>query len=201
MCHFFFYFIFFSQIFYLLNSSVPRGAVWSGSTLFSIPSASSMEKPCWSKFRMIRIFWVSEFLGVLRYMDNSLMHCIGIELLIMMSILKHKKFNVSLFLLFYLFLSNLPNSIVPRGAVWSGSTLFAIPSASSKEKPCWSKFRMIRIFWVSEFLGVLRYMDNSLMHCIGIELLIMMSILKHKKFNVSLFLLFYLFLSNFLFTK
>ena len=55
-----------------------------------------------------------------------------------------------------------PDQTAPRGAVWSGSTLFAIPSAS---------FRLItlrqshtiqilewlqQIFWVSENLGSLR---------------------------------------------
>ena len=135
------------------------------------------------------------------YMDNSLMHCIGIELLIMMSILKHKKFNVSLFLLSFSLKFFIYQIAVFLEEQSDQGLHFSIPSASSMEKPCWSKFRMIRIFLVSEFIGVLRYMDNSLMHCIGIELLIMMLILKHKKFNVSLFLLFYLFLSNFLFTK
>ena len=52
------------------------------------------------------------------------------------------------------------NSADP-GAVWSGSTLFAIPSASFgyiilKEKPSCSTFRVITAnVWVSEILGVL----------------------------------------------
>ena len=59
-----------------------------------------------------------------------------------------------------------PDQTAPRGAVRSGSTLFAIPNASFgcitlKETPSCSTFRVITtIFWVSEYLGNLRYMRN-----------------------------------------
>ena len=57
----------------------------------------------------------------------------------------------------------------PRGAVWSGSTLFAIPSASFGLITLWySHIVQIlewlqQIFWVSEYLRNLRYMLQSIM--------------------------------------
>ena len=59
-----------------------------------------------------------------------------------------------------------PDQTAPRGAVWSGSTLFAIPSAYSlcifsKEKPSCSTFRVNTInFRVSKILGGLWYLLN-----------------------------------------
>ena len=50
----------------------------------------------------------------------------------------------------------------PRGAVWSGSTQFAIPSASFELITLWYSHivQMLawlqQIFWVSEYLGNLR---------------------------------------------
>ena len=45
-----------------------------------------------------------------------------------------------------------PDQTAPRGAVWSGSTLFAIASASfgcitRKKKPSCSTFRVSKILW------------------------------------------------------
>ena len=55
-----------------------------------------------------------------------------------------------------------PDQTAPRGAVWSGSTLFAIPSASFGLTTLWYS-RIVQIlewlqqmFWVSEYLGNLR---------------------------------------------
>ena len=54
-----------------------------------------------------------------------------------------------------------PDQTAPLGAVWSGSTLFAILSTSFGHITlCGSNFRMIKtIFGVSEFLGFLRYLS------------------------------------------
>ena len=52
-----------------------------------------------------------------------------------------------------------PDQTAHRGAVWSGSTLFAIPSASFRLITLW-KGHIVQIlewlqqnFWVSEYLG------------------------------------------------
>ena len=56
-----------------------------------------------------------------------------------------------------------PDQTAPGGAVWSGSTLFAIPSASfGLITLCYSHIVQIlewlqQVFWVSEYLGNLRY--------------------------------------------
>ena len=61
-----------------------------------------------------------------------------------------------------------PDQTAPRGAVWLGSTLFAIPSASFGLNTLWlSHIVQIlewlpQIFWVSEYLGHLRYRDFSM---------------------------------------
>ena len=39
-----------------------------------------------------------------------------------------------------------PDHSVPKGAVWSGFTLFAIPSVSSTIKSHYSNFRIIKFF-------------------------------------------------------
>ena len=55
-----------------------------------------------------------------------------------------------------------PDQTAPRGAVWSGSTLFAIPSASFGLITLWQSHTvqilewLQPIFWVSEYLGNLR---------------------------------------------
>ena len=59
-----------------------------------------------------------------------------------------------------------PDQTAPRGAVWSGSTLFAIPSASfgyitlRKRHLVQLLGWLQQIFWVSEHLGNLRYKKN-----------------------------------------
>ena len=59
-----------------------------------------------------------------------------------------------------------PDQTAPRGTVWSGSTLFAIPSASFGLITLWySHIVQIleclqKIFCVSEYLGNLRYLDS-----------------------------------------
>ena len=56
-----------------------------------------------------------------------------------------------------------PDQTAPRGAVWSGSALFAIPSASFGLITLWQShivqtFEWLQqMFWVSENLGSLRY--------------------------------------------
>ena len=54
-----------------------------------------------------------------------------------------------------------PDQTAPRGAVWSGSSLFAIPSASFGFITLWQS-HIVQIlqwlqqtFWVSEYLGKL----------------------------------------------
>ena len=55
-----------------------------------------------------------------------------------------------------------PDQTAPRGAVWSGSTLFAIPSASFGLITLWYNYIvqilewLQQFFWVSEYLGNLR---------------------------------------------
>ena len=55
-----------------------------------------------------------------------------------------------------------PDQTAPRGAVWSGSTLFAIPSASfgcitlTKRHLVQLLGWLQQIFWVSEYLGNLQ---------------------------------------------
>ena len=56
-----------------------------------------------------------------------------------------------------------PDQTAPRGAVWSGSTLFAILSASFGLITLWQSHIvqilecLQQIFWVSEYLGNSRY--------------------------------------------
>ena len=60
-----------------------------------------------------------------------------------------------------------PDQTAPRGAVWSGSTLFAIPAASfgcitlRKSHLVQLLGWLLQIFWVSEILGFLRYEDKT----------------------------------------
>ena len=55
-----------------------------------------------------------------------------------------------------------PDQTAPRGAVWSGSALFAIPSASFGLIPLWQSHIvqilewLQQIFWVSKYSGNLR---------------------------------------------
>ena len=60
-----------------------------------------------------------------------------------------------------------PDQTAPRGAVWSGSTLFAIPSASfgcitlRKHHLVQLLGWLQQIFWVFEYLGNLRYISRT----------------------------------------
>ena len=59
-----------------------------------------------------------------------------------------------------------PDQTSPRGAVWSGSTLFTIPSSSFGLINLWQSHIvqilewLQQIFWVSEYLGNLRCMSH-----------------------------------------
>ena len=48
-----------------------------------------------------------------------------------------------------------PDQIAPTVAVWSGCTLFAIPSASFGRITLW-KIHISQMFWITVILGVLR---------------------------------------------
>ena len=137
------------------NSADPdqtEGAVRSGSTLFAIPSASFGRITLWLTVKPLQIFRVSEFVGFLQ----------------------HKVKDAPLYHYFPKFLdgqawanSAHPDQTAPRGAVWSGSTLFAIPSASFEKLSC-STFRVI----TTNVLGVriFREFTVPLVSCCGIIL-------------------------------
>ena len=69
-----------------------------------------------------------------------------------------------------------PDQTAPRGAVWSGSTLFAIPSASFGLIILWQShivqiFEWLQqIFWVSKYFGNLRYFffNSTQMHILAV---------------------------------